>query len=314
MRVERLHGTRAQILGVVGYPLSLSLSPPMQSAAFKALNLPYTYHRFPVHLHALKDLVPGMKALDFLGANVTIPFKEKIIPYLDKVKPLASEVGAVNTLQFLSRGGKSKGSRRHVVGWNTDVEGFLRAFREEFDTTPAGMRVVLLGSGGAARAVVWGLMQSGAGEISLFCRNRKKGERMISQPCPGKGGAKSSRSRSQVQLFSLAERGKLTSLCREADLIVNATPLGGIDHPGAFPLPTADLICDHHLVYDLVYLPLETPLVRLARSRGGRAAGGLGMLLHQGALSFEIWTGSDAPLEVMREALIQAARRVSGRD
>ncbi len=283
-------------LGVIGEPGKKSLSPVFQQAAIDALGLDLVYEAWPTPPEALRARVTGLRAPDVLGANVTIPHKEAVIPLLDEVDALSRRVGAVNTI--LNRGGRLSGS-------NTDVEGFLRALREDAAFEPAGCRAVIAGAGGAARAVVVALLDAGATSISVIARTPARAERLL-----GDVGRDAT--------ASLSAPGDSLDAWREAvasaDLLVNCTPLGtsGTADEGRSPVP-AEVIRPEMLVYDLVYRPAETALLRQARACGARTLGGLPMLVYQGAASFKTWTGRDAPVAVMRAAAEGVLRGEEGR-
>lgn len=275
-----------KIVGIVGHPVGHTLSPAMQNAAFAGLNLDYCYLPFDAPPQRLPAAVEGLRAFGVRGFNVTIPHKETIVPLLDRLTDEAKRIGAVNTVQ-------ADGDA--LVGHNTDGKGFLRSLMEEGGIDPRGARALILGAGGAARAVAVALAMAGAGSIRIANRTAERGEALAEML------------RSQFNDLSIQglrwERSpeEWEERLAEADLLVNATSVGmGSD---SSPVPTK-AIHPKLLVCDLVYRPLETSLLKAARSRGAKALSGLGMLLYQGALSFEIWTGRPAPVRVMREALL----------
>lgn len=274
-----------RVYGIFGHPVGHSFSPRMHNAAFDALGLDCVYVAFDVEPGSLRPATLALKALSIAGVNVTIPHKQAIIEHLDFIAPEARFTGAVNTVH--NSGGT-------LEGHNTDVGGFLRALSGELGFEPAGARVVVLGAGGAARAVLSGLGMKGAAEVAIVNRTLPKGAEMadyFAQSFPDTGfGA-----------HALGDTTALKGLLGGADLLVNATS-GGMEGSGELSLPLESLATGA-VVYDLVYNPEETKLVGEARRLGHRAAPGLGMLLYQGAESFRIWTGLDAPLDAMREAL-----------
>jgi shikimate dehydrogenase len=273
-------------VGIIGFPARHSLSPVMQKAAFAALRLAIDYEVWETPPPDLPARLGSLRAPDVLGANVTIPYKEAALPLLDTLTPTARAIGAVNTV--LHRDGV-------LVGENTDAPGFLRAL-EEAGFSPSGARALVLGAGGAARAVVYALAQSGAASITIAARRVEWARRiaeMVAAP---------------VECIPW-EAGALTKGAAGADLIVHCTPLGMAHTPYASQTPlVADQIPPSALVYDLVYTPAETPLLREARAAGARAVGGLGMLVHQGALAFQLWTGRPAPLDTLRQAVLAALK------
>jgi shikimate dehydrogenase len=280
---------RTKICGILGYPLGHSFSPEMQNAAFSAADLDYAYVPFPVEPEHVEAAVKAVKALGMVGVNVTIPHKEAVLPLLDQLSDEARLTGAVNTIVNYSG---------RLYGHNTDGKGFWRSLGEA-GFFPAGKNVLILGAGGAARAVAVEAALAGIKRLTLANRTEKRaGElaRFITE----KTGL-------PVEVIPWPDQ-EGSALLREAlsgaDLVVQATRLGM--HPNeseAIPLPY-DLLKPGKVVCDLVYNPLETMFLKKAGQAGATAVSGLGMLLHQGALSFELWTGVAAPLEVMREALL----------
>jgi shikimate dehydrogenase len=250
----------------------------MHNAAFRELGLDWTYVACEVAPGAVEAAFAGVRALGFAGVSVTIPHKTAALEAVEEVTDAARAVGAVNTV-VPTAGGRLRGD-------NTDGAGFLASLADEgFD--PTGRVCVVLGAGGAARAVVHALARAGAAEIVVVNRTPARAELTAALAgAPGRVG-------------SAAD-------VRGADLVVNATPLGLAGSPD-LPIDP-ELLGKGHLVVDLVPNPAVTPLMRAARERGAGVAGGLGMLVHQGALAFELWTGRPAPLEVMRAA----ARRALG--
>jgi shikimate dehydrogenase len=272
-------GTIQNFAGVLGWPLDHTLSPAIHSAAFRRLGFDWAYLTFPVPPERLGAAVEGLRALNAIGANVTIPHKEAVIEYLDQTSGDAAAIGAVNTIQ---RVGDT------LIGHNTDVDGF-----REFVAGDAGIRVdgrpaLVLGAGGAARAVVKALDDLGAAEIVIAARSSDRGNALTELV---------GRARARVEPWDDA-----AALAAESFLIVNATPLGG---GGENPLEQAAWRPDQVLI-DLVYSPPTTPLAAAARAAGAPAWGGLGMLVRQAAASFQIWTGQDPPLETMSAAAVHA--------
>ncbi|MBI4200171.1 MAG: shikimate dehydrogenase [Chloroflexi bacterium] len=284
-------------VGIIGSPLRHSISPIFQQAAFDFLGLDIRYEVWETARERLSGRVQELRAPGVLGANVTVPHKEAVVPLLDRLAESASRLGAVNTIV------RSNGL---LVGHNTDASGFLRALREDGGLEPGSKRVLVLGAGGAARAVAIALAEAGVASITIANRTVGRATRLAS----GLAGGVAARA---VPL----EAGTLAAL-REAqgpwDLIVNCTTVGMRHGPaeGHSPLATG-LIPAQALVYDLVYNPPETPLLRQARKTGARTLGGLPMLVYQGAESFRLWTGREPPLAVMLEAARRALEEAEGR-
>jgi len=269
---------KTKLVGLIGWPVEHSLSPAMHNSAFAALNLNWRYLPLPVHPERLGEAVAGLRALGFVGANVTVPHKEAVMSYLDHVTPEAQAIGAVNTI--VVREGRS-------IGHNTDWCGFLAALSEGgFD--PQGKRVVVLGAGGAARAVVYALAHAGA-QVTVLNRTLARAQVLVKDFSPLFPAL-------PLTLQTLEEQ------TAEAHLLVNATPVGTWPEVNQSIWPQGLTFPGHLTVFDLVYNPRQTKLLRQAEAAGAKAIGGLGMLVHQGAAAFELWTGEKAPVETMYEA------------
>lgn len=275
---------QTRVAGIIGYPLTYTRSPAMHNAAFEALHLNCRYLPFVVEDKDLKAAIEGIKALNIIGINVTMPHKEAVMTYLDELSDDSQRIGAVNTIK--NTDGKLK-------GFNTDTCGFLDALEEQgFD--PESKRVVILGAGGAAKAVAVALAGSGCGEIAVVARDSAKA---------GDLKARIAAHFKEISIKTLTFEDDLADIFQNGDLVVNATPIGMEESVGTTPIPL-DLINERHFVYDLIYTPLETALVAGAKERGARASGGLGMLLYQAVRAFAIWTGQKAPVDAMRSALL----------
>ncbi|MEO2241801.1 MAG: shikimate dehydrogenase [Euryarchaeota archaeon] len=276
-----------KVVGLVGHPVEHSLSPPMHNAAFRELGLNYVYVAFDVPERELETAIMGAQSLGIVGLNVTIPHKERALRVCDTVDRDAELIGAVNTLRF---------RERRVEGYNTDGEGFLRALKEEVDFDPEGVKAVILGAGGAARAVTFKLATEGADELVIANRTYERGER-LARELEEKTGVRAR----AVEL----DREVLREELRDARLLVDATPVGMHPNEDEPPLVTAREMHEDLIVNDLVYNPPRTRLLEEAERAGATPVDGLGMLVHQGALAFELWTGREAPVDVMREAVLE---------
>ncbi|MBI4282303.1 MAG: shikimate dehydrogenase [Chloroflexi bacterium] len=275
---------------LIGHPVGHSVSPAFQQAALDYYALDVRYEAMDVDVPSLPRAVSTLRDTGVMGANVTVPHKEAVVALLDELEEEARLIGAVNTIE-----------NRHgaLVGHNTDAQGFLRSLKEEAGFDATGKTVLVLGAGGAARAVVVAL--AGAGVSSLVVANRTL-----------------ERARSLVEslrsVFPAAEAvalhpDSLAPVAARSHLIVNCTSMGMSGGTGQGETPIgADLIPSHALVCDLVYNPRETPLLREAARAGARVLGGLPMLVYQGAAAFELWTGKKAPTKVMFEAAEKALR------
>ena len=275
-------------LGIIGYPIAHSISPIFQQAALDHCGIDATYQAFEVAPDQVGRFVGDLRREGAWGINVTVPHKEVVIPFLDEVDDWATAAGAVNTI--VNRQGR-------LTGHNTDGMGFLRALRDEGGFVPEGSRVLILGAGGAARGVVLALARAKVATITVANRTLERARRLaeLAQSSGTEGVA--------IPLGGT----DLAEAAREADLIVNCTTIGmshGPDEAGS-PLPAAS-IPPTVLVNDLVYNPLETPLLKAAAQAGATGLGGIHMLVYQGAASFEMWTGQDPPVAVMLEAATEA--------
>jgi shikimate dehydrogenase len=272
----KVASAHTRLAAVIGFPVRHSLSPAMHNAAFTELGLDWMYVACEVTPDDAAAAFAGARALGFGGLSVTIPHKAAALAAVDELSDTARAIGAVNTVVPLGDG--------RLRGENTDGAGFLASLADEgFD--PAGRPCAVVGAGGAARAVVHALAGAGAAEVVVVNRTPARAEEVAGVA----GGA--------------GRVGTAAHLAR-MDLVVNATPLG---LAGSDALPfDGRLVGDGQLVVDLVPNPAVTPLMRAARQHGARVAGGVGMLVHQGALAFELWTGQPAPLAVMRAAAVEA--------
>jgi shikimate dehydrogenase len=287
---------RTRLVGIIGWPVGHSLSPRMHNAAFRALGLNYVYVPLPVAPGRLEVAVRGLAGLGFRGANVTVPHKSALLPYLDELTSVARVIGAVNTLIFRSDGA--------LQGDNTDAYGFREDLRETGWPAGAGSvpRALVIGAGGAARAVTHALLEEG---VSVAVANRSFDKAVDLCVTLGRATAQVDPS-GAARLSAHHFPEELAALAPAAGLIVNATSLGL--RPREDPLPWDPAVPFHpgQLVVDLapsVASAGPTPLLAFASSHGAQVRGGLGMLVHQGARAFELWTGVKAPLEVMRGAL-----------
>lgn len=275
-------------LGIIGFPIGHSISPRFQQAALHALGIDASYQAWEVAPDQIAQFVQGLRDPDVLGINVTVPHKEAVIPHLDEVDDWATSAGAVNTI--VNRGGR-------LTGHNTDGSGFLRALHDVSNFEPQGRRVLVIGAGGAARGVVLALIRQGVGRLTIANRTLERAER-LSRMAQENG--------LDAQAIALAGPA-LVAAAGEADLIVNSTTVGMSHGPDESGSPLSwDQIPPTALVNDLVYNPLETPLLTAAAWAGASTLGGIHMLVYQGAASFEMWTGREAPVKVMLQAATQA--------
>ncbi len=275
----------ARICGVIGDPIKHTMSPVMHNAAFEKLELDYLYIPFRVKKGELGKAIEGMKALNIRGLNVTIPHKVTIITFLDELDPVAEKIGAVNTI--VNNNGVLK-------GYNTDAAGFLQALLEK-GVEPRGKKVVVLGAGGASRAISFILADRGANLVIL---NR----RLELDWAEELAGKLSKIFKKEVKALELVEKN-LVAVLEKADILVNATSVGMSPNIDETPVASS-LLKPGLIVFDLVYNPIKTRLLRDAEQAGAKTIGGLDMLVWQGALAFEQWTSLKAPVEVMKKAAI----------
>lgn len=273
--------------GVIGHPLGHSMSAAIFQAAFDANSVEARYETWPTPPDELEARVAGLRDADVLGANVTIPHKEAIVPLLDRLDERAERAGAVNTIANESG---------QLVGYNTDVGGFARALREDAAFDAKRKEVAILGAGGAARAVALALIEAKASVILVVGRSPRRADALVKELRP--------LTDSGITLtWSYWLDGTSLRVLPECDLVVNCTPIGtqASETAGESPI-AADLLPVDGVVFDLVYNPQETPLLKLAKERGAKPVSGLGMLVYQAAESFQIWTKQEAPVERMLEA------------
>ena len=269
----------SRFVGILGWPLDHTLSPTIHNAAFRSLGLDWVYLSWPVPPEDLGAAAGGLRSLGAEGANVTMPHKESVIDHLDDVSGDARRIGAVNTIQRMGAA---------LVGHNTDVDGFRSFLVADAGVDAAGKDAVVLGSGGAARAVVCALDDLGATNIVIAARREERGEAIVSL--------------AQRQHAEVVSWERVDEVASTADVVVNATPVG----------MSGEKLLENtrwrpgQVVCDLVYAPPTTPLMEAARASGAEAWGGLGMLIHQAALSFRIWTGKDPSLAAMSAAAVRA--------
>ncbi|HIE65598.1 MAG: shikimate dehydrogenase [Nitrospira sp.] len=278
---------QTRVFGIFGYPIAHTLSPPMQNAAFKAYDLNSVYIPFEIDPAFLKNAVTSILPLGIKGVNITIPHKETIIPFLDSLDEEARKIGAVNTIEV---------SSGRLIGHNTDGKGYLASVAA-LDIDLRGQRVLMIGAGGAAKGVAVAVLSSGISELILMVRRLDRGKALVKQL---------SALFPDVPILVVEMNSERRTFQKKdrATLLINCTPLGMKEEdPTPFPLPWIEA---HWIVSDLVYRPTETPLLSAAKKVGALTVPGIGMLLHQGALAFEIWTREKAPLSIMKDALEEA--------
>lgn len=267
------------VVGLLGWPIGHSFSPAMHNAAAAVAGLDLVYVGFPVQPARVEAAVKGLAALGLRGVNVTVPHKQAVMPHLDEIDPAAAAIGAVNTILVDRETGRTS-------GFNTDWRGFLA----DLQWDPAGLDVLVLGAGGSARAIVYALAQS-ARRVTVLARRPEQAETLVATLAPYLD-------RPVLAAGDLAAAGAY-----QGDLIVNCTAAGMHPHEGTSPWPAGAGFSPNVRLYDLVYNPAETALMRQVSAAGGAVQGGLGMLIHQGAEAFQIWTGVTPDVAVMMAAV-----------
>jgi shikimate dehydrogenase len=279
-------------LGVFGNPVAHSLSPELQNAALRACGINAQYARFHIRANELRSALRFLRNQDFVGVNLTVPHKIAGFAQMDEADESATRAGAVNTVRLHDK---------KLVGSNTDGEGFLRAIRNEFSVDLRDLRVLIFGAGGGTgRAIAWQCALENCERLVLVNRTLEKASALVEKLRPFFAGPRVLGPAARLEAVSW-EEPEIRLQLADTDLIVNATALG-MNPSDPAPIP-ARLIAPHHMVFDCVYGPSKTALLRAAEQAGARSANGISMLLQQGALSFSIWFDREAPIEVMRAAL-----------
>lgn len=273
----------AELVGVFGYPVAENPTGVMQEAAFRACGLNWRYLTIEVRPEQLADAVRGLRAFNMRGINLTIPHKVAVIEHLDGLSPEAELMGAVNTVVR---------EDQRLIGHNTDGKGFVRSVREDAGMDPEGKRVVFLGAGGAARAMAVEMALAGAAHITVVNRTPARGKTLVDLV--------QSRTSTPAALVPWQDPYAVPA---EADILVNATSIGLFPFVDEKPAVAMESIHPGLLVCDVIPNPPHTAFLAAAEARGARTLDGLGMLVGQGAIAFKMWTGVDAPVDVMREAL-----------
>ena len=272
-------------LGLIGFPVSHSMSPRIQSAALKACRLEGEYSLFPIppdDIQGLRKLLDRVRTGEIRGLNVTIPHKQNVIEFMDELTPTAKAIGAVNVMYM---------KEDKLIGDNTDAPGFLEDLKKFLTTETqrhGNINALVLGAGGSARAVVYALLNDGW-KVALVARRMEQAEQLAQ-----------SFTNYQLSITNFADLQPLAF-----DLIVNATPLGMTPNIDSSPLPKDTILSQGTIVYDLVYNPRETKLIREARSQGLTATTGLGMLIEQAVLGFKLWTGHTPPRDILYNSVVE---------
>ncbi len=295
------------VIGIIGDPVEHSFSPIMFNAAFKSMNLNYVYVPFNVEKDELSNAIAGAKALNIKGLNVTIPHKRKVLNEIDKFDIMANLIGAVNTIKF---------SDGKAYGYNTDCVGAVRAIEEVSDLKDKN--VVILGAGGAARAIAFQIAISNIKNLTIINRSGKKAKSLIYDIKTLLSADFSDNSKldditidfSHIDLnFEYGGIESLPNYLKDADIFIDATPVGMYPNDIVEPVATADIMHSDLIVNDIVYNPLETVLLKEAKIANATIVSGIKMLLYQGIENFKIWTGLNAPIDIMEEALLKTINK-----
>ena len=284
--LENKTKSQSVLLGLLGYPLGHSISPVLHKTAGEVFGIDIDYHLFEVKEIDLEDALRGLRALGFTGCNVTIPYKERVIKYVDEKSEVVEFLGACNTLSF--RG-------RKTFGDNTDWAGFLQDWKDNEMGDIAGKRGVILGSGGAASAVVYALVQSGIEEIWLFNRHKERGEELSKK-------FRDKYPKLKARAYSLGANTQLNQAMKSFDILINTTPVGMFPNTGELPVRIPQLINPNLKYYDLIYNPQKTKMAEELEKQGVKVCGGIGMLVHQAALAFKRWLGLEPNTGLMLQA------------
>ena len=281
----RINGSTV-LVGVIGNPVKHSLSPAILNAAFREAEMNWVYTAFETREEKLVDAIEGIRALGIAGLSVTMPHKAKVFPLMDEISDSAQMLGVVNCI--VNDGKKLK-------GYNTDGDGFLDAVARDSGLNMVGKKVLIIGSGGSARSIIYSLSKAGVGEIAVINRTKKKALDAIELAGP---------------VARYIEEDKISEVAAEADLVVNATPIGMSDAGTTTKFPIEpNLFSEGQLAVDLIYHPLSTPWMEALKNRKVEVYGGLSMLIFQAAKAFKLWTGQEAPVDAMRKAALDEIKK-----
>jgi shikimate dehydrogenase len=292
MKIENIVSGKTKVVGVIGCPIEHSISPHLHNMISSKLGVDLIYVPFRVEKPELENAVKGLKALNLVGFNVTVPYKKEIMKFIDDNSKEALLMGAVNTIKNIDG---------RFYGYNTDAEGFSRAYKEIVKSGFRGKRITLLGAGGAARAISVKVAKEGAEKISIINRSIEKAfdiTEIINNNFNKIAKAYSNDDSQVNKVFS------------ESDIIINATPIGMYPEIGASPLNKKMKLTKEQIVYDTIYNPVKTKLLQEAQKAGAMAVNGLGMLFYQGVFAYEIWTGIKITEEIIKELFTEFTKIV----
>jgi shikimate dehydrogenase len=293
MKIEDRITGKTKLIGVIGNPIEHTISPQLHNTISSFFGVDLLYVPFRVEKDELQNAIKGLKAMNFLGFNITIPFKKEVMKYIDDNTKEALLMGAVNTVKNIDG---------RFYGYNTDAEGFSRSFKEEVRTGLKNKKVVLLGAGGAARAIAVKAAIEGAASISIINRSQIKSTEISEMV--------NNNFKRITKSYSYSDP-EISGIIRGCDVIINATPVGMYPEYGVSPLEDFDLLTGKQIVFDTIYNPKQTYLLYEASRRGCKTINGLGMLFYQGINSYEIWTGIKIPEEVLKK-LFDAFKTIIG--
>lgn len=282
----KITGT-TNIFGIIGNPVRHSFSPIMHNAIFESMQLDYLYIPMEIPINRLEYAIRGLSALGIKGVNVTIPFKESVIPYLDNLSDSANTIGSVNTIKIDENG--------KLIGHNTDGEGFLKSLKENLNFHCADKIITIIGTGGSAKSVTLYCASQKARKIFIIGRNKDKADKIANRIIQFYS--------STMVIAADLNDSKIGDMIISSDLLVNTTSIGLHSEDPLLIKP--DWIKPELKVFDLIYNPLETKLLRLAKDKMCQSVNGLGMLVHQGAISFQIWLGILPSTEIMKNAILE---------
>ncbi len=272
-----------KVCGIIGYPVSHSASPRMHAAAYRSLGLNWVYVPFPVKPHELESSIRGLVSLGIMGVNVTIPYKEAVIPYLHELSPEAERMGSVNTI--VNRNGR-------LIGHSTDGQGLILSLQREANLSPHGQSVFLIGAGGAARSVAFALAGAGVSELWISNRTRFRADALkhdIEADYPA------------VKVSTVDDRSvQMAQALQGCRIVINTTPLGMAPNEDARPIETTQWVTPDHWVCDIIYKPFPTRWLTEVQAKGAHILGGAGMLAGQGILAFHLFAGLEVAYDVMR--------------
>lgn len=278
---------KTKLTGLMGDPVEHTLSPHMHNAGFEYFNLDYVYVPFHVRKGNLEMAIAGAKSLDIKGLNVTIPYKIRVMKYLDVIDETAQLIGAVNTIKF----------DEELKGYNTDGMGAVRAIEEL--TSVKNRKIVILGAGGASRAISFQASLKGAGKVIIANRTIDKASKLTENL--------EDNLNTDAAAIGLGE--ELTEELKDTDILINTTPIGMYPHIDQRPLVTSDMMHGGLIVNDVIYNPLETKLLKEAQKADAKTVSGIKMLIYQGIESFKIWTGQEPPVKIFEEAIEEALNK-----